>query len=239
MAPVPPIRKIFFEGVRIGDELPAMTKPPIERVQLARYAGATGDFNPMWVDEVFAKAAGMPTVMAPPGLAMGFLGQLVTDWGKGGQLKKFSARFSRMLWPSDTLVCKGRIFDRHGHNGHYYLELELWAENQRGELAAKGHATLKVFYSPEDEQRFRAGQPPVVVNVNRSSLLVASPTAPNTKRATSSAKPPTPSKPDGTKLVSRKAAKPAKSAKPAPKASKPSPKSRPKPAKALAKKKKR
>jgi hypothetical protein len=101
------------------------------------------------------------------------LGQLISDWGRGAQLQKFDSRLSRMVWPGDTLVCKGRVFDRHGHNGHYFVELELWAENQRGELAAKGHATLKVFYSAEDEQRARNGQAPVVVNVARSSLVVA------------------------------------------------------------------
>lgn len=166
-----PDRKIFFETTRIGDELTPVTKAPIDRVQLARYAGASGDFNPLWLDDVFARAAGLPSVLAPPGLAMGFLGQLVTDWARGSELKKFNAKFSRMLWPGDTLTCKGRVFDRHAHNGNYFLELELWAENQRGELAVKGHATLKLFYSAEDEQRARSNQPPIVVNVNRSSLV--------------------------------------------------------------------
>jgi len=213
-----PARKVYFESTRIGDELPAMAKAPIDRVQLARYAGATGDFNPLWVDDAFAKAAGMPSVMAPPGLAMGFLGQLVSDWGKGAQIKKLNARFSRMLWPGDTLVCKGRVFDRYGQNGHYYIELELWAENQRGELVAKAHGTLKAFYSPDDELRARNGQPPIVVNVARSSLLVA--TMPATaKKAT---KPP----PKVAAKVSAKPAAPQKAApkKVAPKAVKPKPK---------------
>lgn len=218
-----PVRKVFFESTRIGDELPAMAKAPIDRVQLARYAGATGDFNPMWVDDQYARTAGMPSVMAPPGLAMGFLGQLVSDWGRGAQLKRFTARFSRMLWPGDTLVCKGRVFDRHGQNGRYFLELELWAENQRGELAAKGHATLQVFYSADDELRARNGQPPMVVNVARSSLLVAQPVAPAKKAP--SAKP-------------KAVAKAAKPSKPAPKLkSKPKAKPTPKP-KPVQKKKK-
>ncbi len=111
---MPPPRKLYFEAVHIGDELPAMAKAPIDRVQLARYAGATGDFNPLWVDDAFARATGMPSVQAPPGLGMGFLGQLITDWAKGAQLKRFSCRFSRMMWPQDKIVCKGRVFDRHG-----------------------------------------------------------------------------------------------------------------------------
>ena len=150
-----PPRKLYFENIRIGDELPAMAKTPIDRVQLARYAGATGDFNAVHVDEMAARAAGMPSVVAPNTIGMGFLGQLVGDWARGAHVKRLSCRFSRMLWPGDTLVCKGRVADRHGQDGKYFLELDVWAENQTGGLVIRGNVTLKVFYSVEDENRFR------------------------------------------------------------------------------------
>ena len=54
-----PPRKLYFENVRVGDEIPAMAKAPVDRVQLARYAGATGDFHPLHVDEAYAKSLGM------------------------------------------------------------------------------------------------------------------------------------------------------------------------------------
>jgi acyl dehydratase len=170
-----PPRKLYFENIRIGDELPAMAKAPIDRVQLARYAGATGDFNPVHVDENAAKAAGMPSVVAPTTIGMGFLSQLVGDWARGAQVRRLSCRFSRMLWPGDTLVCKGRVADRHGQDGKYFLELDVWAENQQGQLAIRGNVTLKVFYSVEDENRLRMGQPPLIVNVPRESIRVAPP----------------------------------------------------------------
>ncbi|MGV3619766.1 MAG: MaoC/PaaZ C-terminal domain-containing protein [Archangium sp.] len=168
-----PPRKLYFENIRIGDELPAMAKQPIDRVQLARYAGATGDYNPVHVDEVAARAAGMPSVVAPNTIGMGFLSQLVGDWARGAQVKRLSCRFSRMLWPGDVLVCKGRVADRHGQEGKYFLELDVWAENQKGELAIRGNVTLKVFFSVEDENRFRMGQPPLIVNVQRESIRIA------------------------------------------------------------------
>ena len=92
-----PPRKLYFENVRLGDELPAMARAPIERVQLARYAGATGDFNPLHVDEVSAKAQGMPSVLVPNTLGMGFLAQLVGDWARGAQVKRLACRFSRTI----------------------------------------------------------------------------------------------------------------------------------------------
>lgn len=170
-----PPRKLYFENVRVGDEIPAMAKSPVDRVQLAKHAGATGDFNPIHVDELYARGVGLPSVYAPSLLGMGFLGQLITDWARGAQLKKFNNRFIKMLWPGDTLVCKGRVADREGHAGKYFIDLDVWAENQKGELVLRGGATLQVFYSAEDESRARNGQPPVVVEVPRESAGKPSP----------------------------------------------------------------
>jgi acyl dehydratase len=172
-----PPRKLYFETVRVGDELPAVAKAPIERVQLCRYAGASGDYNPMHIDEVFARSMGMPSVYVPGMLVMGFLGQLVTDWARGAQIRHYSVRFIKMVWPGDTVVCRGRVTDRHGDGGRYYAELDLWAENQKGELLMRGRSQIQLFYSLDDENRQRAGQGPVVVNVPRESILTTHPAA--------------------------------------------------------------
>lgn len=173
-----PARKLFFEAVRVGEELPTLAKAPLDRVQLARYAGASGDFNPLHVDEVYAKSIGMPSVYAPGMLIMGFLGQLISDWGRGAQLRRYSVKFNKILWPGDTVVCKGRVTDRWGEGGRYYADIDLWAENQKGELVLKGQAQVQMFYSLEDENRQRSGQAPIVVEVPRESILAAPPAAP-------------------------------------------------------------
>lgn len=203
-----PPRKLYFENIRVGDELPAMAKTPIDRVQLARYAGATGDFNSIHVDELAAKALGMPSVVAPNTIGMGFLSQLVGDWARGAQVKRLSCRFSRMIWPGDTLVCKGRVADRHGQDGKYFVELDVWAENQSGGLVIRGNVTLRVFYSVEDENRFRMGQPPLVVNVPRESIRVAPPPPPSPAVSASGKKPAPQAK------SAHKASKPARAKRP-------------------------
>jgi acyl dehydratase len=169
-----PARKLYFEAIRVGDELPALAKAPVDRVQLARYAGASGDFNPVHVDETYAKAIGMPSVYAPGMLVMGFLGQLLSDWGRGAQLRRYSVKFIKIVWPADTVVCRGRVTDRYGDGGRYFAEIDLWAENQKGELVMKGQSVMQMFYSLEDETRQRSGQPPILINVPRESLLTAS-----------------------------------------------------------------
>src|SRR5215831_17457296 len=195
-------RRLYFEGVHVGDELPALAKAPVDRVQLARYAGASGDFNPVHVDEVYARGIGMPSVYAPGMLVMGFLGQLVSDWARGAQLRKYSVRFIKMVWPGDTVVCKGRVIDRFGDSGRYYADLELWAENQKGELVMKGSSQVQLFYSMEDENRQRAGQAPIVVNVPRQSLI-AQPSGPASAATEPPAAEPPAHPPVGAKKLSR------------------------------------
>ena len=51
--------KVYAEDVNVGDELPPLVKGPIQQIQLTRYAGASGDFNPIHQDDEFAKAAGV------------------------------------------------------------------------------------------------------------------------------------------------------------------------------------
>ena len=63
--------KVYFEDVKVGDELPPLVKGPIEQIQLTRYAGASGDFNPIHQDDEFARAAGMGGVFAHGMLSMG------------------------------------------------------------------------------------------------------------------------------------------------------------------------
>jgi acyl dehydratase len=172
-----PARKLYFESIRVGEELPALAKAPIDRVQLSRYAGASGDYNPVHVDELYAKSVGMPSVYAPGMLVMGMLGQLISDWARGGQLRRYNVRFIKMVWPGDTIVCKGRVSDRWGTGGRYFVEIDLWAENQRGELVMKGSSQIQLFFSLDDENRQRAGQAPIVVEVPRESILTATASA--------------------------------------------------------------
>jgi acyl dehydratase len=132
--------KVYFEDVRVGDELPALAKGPIQQIQLTRYAGASGDFNPIHQDEEFARAAGMGGVFAHGMLSMGFVAQALTDWAGAGTVRKLGVRFAALVRPKDTVTCRGRILGK-AEKGHR-VELEVWAENQRGETVVTGKATV-------------------------------------------------------------------------------------------------
>jgi acyl dehydratase len=167
-------RQLYFEAVKVGDELPPLVKPPVDRLQIARFAGAAQDWNPLFIDEPHARQAGFPSALVPWMIAMGFLSELGTDWVRGARLRRFGARFVKIVWPGDVLTARGRVSDRRFEDGgKYSIDLELWAENQRGELVVRGVATFQLYYSAEDEARQRAGQPPLLVTREEEEARLA------------------------------------------------------------------
>src|SRR5512138_250334 len=167
-------RQLYFEAVKLGDELPPLVKPPVDRLQIARYAAAAQDWNPLYIDEPFAKNAGFPSALAPGMIALGFLAALAADWVRGARLRKFGARFVKIIWPGDVLTARGRVVDRRfEEGGRYAIDVEVWAENQRGELAVRGTATFQLYYSADDEARQRQGQPPLVVTREEEEARLA------------------------------------------------------------------
>jgi acyl dehydratase len=158
------VRQLYFEATKVGDELPPLVKPPVDRLQMARYVGASGDFNPLHCDEPYARAAGFPGIFAPAAIGMGFAAELVAEWVRGARLRRVQARFVKFIWPGDVLTARGRVTERRFEDGgKYTVDIETWVENQRGELVLRGLATVQLFYSADDEQRQRSGLPPLVV----------------------------------------------------------------------------
>ena len=167
-------RQLYFEAVKVGDELPPLVKPPVDRTQIARYAGASGDYNPLHVDEHLARNAGFPSILAHGMLAMGFLGELVVDWLRGARLRRYAARFVKIVWPGDVITCRGRVVDRRFESsGVYAIDIEVWAENQRGELVLKGLVTAQLYYNSEDDAAQRAGRVPLVVTPQEEAARLA------------------------------------------------------------------
>jgi acyl dehydratase len=120
-----------------GAEIPALTKC-IDRVQLVRYAGASGDFNPIHFDHLFAQQAGQPSVIAHGMLTMGFLGELLTRWSGPASVRHLQARFQAITYPGDTIICRGRLLSL--QDG--VAALEIWAEKPDGTRTASGSAEV-------------------------------------------------------------------------------------------------
>jgi adhesin HecA-like repeat protein len=109
----------------------------LTRTQLVQYAGASGDFNPVHSDEVYAtQVAGDPTIFAPGLLTMGMTARLITDWFGDGSLKRFSFRFRDRVWPGDTLTARGTVRAVESLT----VEVDLSVVNQGGKVVATGSA---------------------------------------------------------------------------------------------------
>ena len=134
--------RVYFEDVKVGDELPPLVKGPIQQIQLTRYAGASGDFNPIHQDDEFAKAAGMGGVFAHGMLSMGFVAQAVTDWAGAGTVRKIGVRFTALVRLKDTVTCKGHVLAKSSGDGVHTVDLEIWAETQKGDKVVIGKATV-------------------------------------------------------------------------------------------------
>ncbi|WP_375491566.1 MaoC family dehydratase [uncultured Jatrophihabitans sp.] len=88
--------------VSVGDEIPAR-EFPIRRADLVRYAGASGDFNPIHWNERFAKGVGLPDVIAHGMFTMATAIRVVTDWvGDPGAVVEYGVRFTRPVVVSDA-----------------------------------------------------------------------------------------------------------------------------------------
>ncbi len=126
--------------LKVGDSYEEVVVHDLKRTQIVQYAGASGDYNPVHSDEVFAtKVAGYPTVFAHGMLTMGLTGTMLTNYVGDGRLTKYGVRFSTQVWPGDTLTTRGTVVAIESEKGT--VEVELVTHNQKGEPVVKGSAT--------------------------------------------------------------------------------------------------
>lgn len=120
---------ISFDSVNVGDAIPDLVKPAITPLQLALFAGASGDYNPIHVDAEAARAGGLPGVIAHGMLSMAFLGQLLTNWVPQKNIRSLTGRFVAMAFLKDVIKCSGTVTGKSVVDGKKLVELDLAAEN--------------------------------------------------------------------------------------------------------------
>jgi acyl dehydratase len=127
---------IYFEDLKVGDQMLPLTKAPVSEIQLVRYAGASGDFNPLHFDPAIGEAAGFGGVIAHGMLIMGFVGEAITNWIPNRFLRKLKARFIGITRPKDTITITGRVIEK--KETDYTILCSVTAKDQNGELKIKG-----------------------------------------------------------------------------------------------------
>ena len=131
-----------YSKIEIGDAIPPLERGPLTRTELALFAGASGDHNPIHLDDAEAKAGGLPGVIVHGMLMMAILGQMLTEWVPQSKVRAFSNRFAAMAVPGDTITCTGTITAKREENGEKLVDIEIMAQNQKGAPLLKGVATV-------------------------------------------------------------------------------------------------
>jgi acyl dehydratase len=131
-------RKRYWEDVAVGDALPEVRVEKLSRTDFVRYAGASGDFNPIHHDQTFAEASGNPTVFAMGMLNAGILSRVVSAYVGRPNVRRYRVRFATRAWPGDDVVCTGTVTRKFEEGGETKIEGEVQAANQKGETLISG-----------------------------------------------------------------------------------------------------
>lgn len=129
----------YFEEVRVGDALPALVKGPIQKVQLVRYAGASGDFNPLHTDDDFARQVGLKNGVIVHGMfVMGCVGQAIGNWIPIRRMKRLNVRFAGMTDAGATLTVTGSVTDRQVRDGENIVTCSVLVTDEKGDVKLSG-----------------------------------------------------------------------------------------------------
>jgi acyl dehydratase len=136
---------VKYDEVEVGQELPLRTFP-VKRLDLVKYAGASGDFNPIHWNENFARSVGLPDVIAHGMFTMAEGGRYITDWaGDPGAVIEYGVRFSSMVVVPDDegaeIQITGKIEDKLDDNA---VVIALTARSAGEKVLTRAKATVRL-----------------------------------------------------------------------------------------------
>jgi len=130
-----------YDDLSVGDEGTPLVVENLTRTNFVRYAGASGDFNPMHHDDTIATSVGNPSVFGHGMLTAGLMARVVKDWFGPEAMRRYQVRFSKQVWPGDTLTFTAKVTGKREEGGEKLVDLECTATNQDGVEVLVGSAT--------------------------------------------------------------------------------------------------
>lgn len=129
-----------IQELEVGDALPPVTLDPVSRLDLIKYAGASGDFNPIHTIDQAAEKAGLPGIIAHGMWTMGNMGKLFTPYMEEGFVQTFTNRFSGMVFLHDVLTIRAGLTEKRDND----LLFKVKAVKQDGKTVASGTVTFRL-----------------------------------------------------------------------------------------------
>ena len=127
-----------YDQINVGDALPSLTKPPITEIQLVRYSGASGDFNPIHTVHQAGVESGNGGVITHGMVITGFVAEMITDWVGPDQVRKFGVRFTGISRPGDEITVTGQVVEKLEVDGEQRVRCQVEAVDQTGQRKVKG-----------------------------------------------------------------------------------------------------
>lgn len=129
------------DDLEVGDEGPELVVESVSRKDIVRFAGASGDFNPIHYHEEAAREAGHPGVIAQGMFTSGLVETMVTDWVGIENVRSFGVQFTDIVQPGDSIRVVGEVEEKSVEDDEIIVVLALRAKNQNDETVVKGEAT--------------------------------------------------------------------------------------------------
>ncbi|WP_010530147.1 MaoC/PaaZ C-terminal domain-containing protein [Lentibacillus jeotgali] len=124
-----------------GEALDDITLPPVSRMDLIKYSGSSGDFNPIHTIDEEAEKAGLPGIIAHGMWTMGNLAKLFTPYYEEGFIQDYQIRFSGMVFLDDVLTLKAEVEE----HTDAYLYFRVRTVNQKGKDVIKGKVVFSKY----------------------------------------------------------------------------------------------
>jgi acyl dehydratase len=127
--------------LQVGESLKEIQLDPVSRIDLIKYAGASGDFNPIHTIDEEAKKAGLPGIIAHGMWTMGNLAKLFTPYFEEGFVQDYSIRFKGMVFLNDVITLKATLKEKVDNK----LRFQVQAVNQNGNEVLKGEVLFNQY----------------------------------------------------------------------------------------------
>ena len=127
-----------------GDELKSRTLPPVTRLQLIKYAGASGDYNPIHTVDEAAEEAGLDGVIAHGMLTAATMSLPLSPYLEHGYVRELEARFSGMVYVGDEISIGSRVSEREDSEEGCIYTFEVYANSGQSTVAS-GTVSFLVF----------------------------------------------------------------------------------------------
>ncbi len=124
--------------IEVGARRHMVVIEAVTPTHLVKYAGASGDFNPLHHDNEFAQLHGYPGLFGHGMFTMGLTARIVTDWFGPAAMRSYGVRFTRQVWPGDRLETTAEVVAMDGD----IARLSIETRNQRDEVVIAGDAEV-------------------------------------------------------------------------------------------------